>query len=72
MEKDFTFTLQINVLRDGQIELATNELNNYIGQVKRTVCVNLSLNEYDEYLKRKPWLDRELYLRKLALDLIQK
>jgi hypothetical protein len=54
MEKDFTFTLQINVLRDGQIELATNELNNYIGQVKRTVCVNLSLNEYDEYLKRKP------------------
>jgi len=54
MEKDFMFPLQINVLRDGQIELASNEINNYIGQVKRTICINLSLNEYDEYLKKKP------------------
>ena len=42
-----------------------------VWNIRHRVMVSLSMREYDEYISKK-WLQRELYIREKALQLIQK
>ena len=71
--KDFYFPVEVNITRDWNSEIV-DDMHPVISQIwdiKYKAFVALDMREYDEYMNLK-WLDRELYMRKKALEIIQK
>jgi len=70
--KENVLSVQCAVMRDWQSEIIEDNhpVLNEIWNIKHMVFFALSMREYDDYMKLQG-LDRELYIRKKALSLIQ-
>jgi len=69
-----SFPVEVNVMADWNSEIVDDLANptfQYVWQIKHKVMLSLDMREWEHYMNLK-WLDRELYVREKALQIIQK
>jgi len=67
MKQKIDYIVQVDILRDWQVDKPSNRVYTSIDNVKHTVDLLLTQREWD-IMQNKKWLDKQNWIRNKALD----